>query len=229
MQPPLSTGSEHVPVYVARDPVTGEVYVTDRPNGAIYVYDANGTYQRSFDPGVALEGWQPLGMWFDRDGNLYVTDVSTQPQQILVFDRAGNVVQRLGREAGLNFPNGIAVDKDRNVYVTDSSNGRLLVLDTIGAVVAQVGRGVGEGNLGLPRGVTVDDKGRVYVADATGQGVFVYGTYVPGETALPYLGFFGGEGVGNGAFLYPNGITVDGRGRVYVTDAGNDRVQVWSY
>ena len=37
------------------------------------------------------------------------------------------------------------------------------------------------------------------------------------------------EGVSNGTFQYPNGIAVDGRGRVYVTDGGNDRVQVWSY
>ncbi len=229
MQPPVSTGSEHVPVYVALDPVTGEVYVTDRPNGAIYIYDQNGTYQRSFDPGTELEGWQPLGIAFDESGNLYVSDVSTNPQQILVFDRSATVIQKLGEEAGLNFPNGIAVDKDHNVYVTDSSNGRLLVIDPSDTVVAQVGRGAGEGNLGLPRGVTLDDQGRVYVADATGQGVFVYGTWVPGERGLDYLGFFGGAGVSNGAFQYPNGIAVDGRGRVYVTDSGNDRVQVWSY
>jgi len=229
MQPPVSTGSQHVPVYLAMDPLTSEVYVTDRPNGAIYIYDANGTYQRAFDPGAELKGWQPLGLAFDTAGNLYVSDVSTQPQQIMVFDRVGQVIRKLGADAGLNFPNGIAVDKDGNVYVTDSSNGRLLVVDPAGTVVAQVGRGVGEGNLGLPRGVTLDETGRVYVADSTGQGVFVYGTYVAGERDLPYLGFFGGQGVSNGTFQYPNGIAVDGRGRVYVTDSGNDRVQVWSY
>jgi DNA-binding beta-propeller fold protein YncE len=146
-----------------------------------------------------------------------------------VFDPSGKLVRTAATGAGMNFPNGVAVDGAGYLYVTDANNGRLLVIDPSDNVVAQVGRGVGEGNLGLPRGVTIDDKGRVYVADATGQGVFVYGTYVPGESTLAYLGFFGGEGVTNGAFLYPNGITVDGRGRVYVTDAGNDRVQIWSY
>jgi DNA-binding beta-propeller fold protein YncE len=229
MQPPVSTGAEHVPVYLALNPVNGEVYVSDRPTGAVYIYDANGTYQRQFNAGAAQEDWQPLGIAFDAAGNLYVTDVSTTPQQILVFDPTGALVRTLGTSAGLNFPNGVAADAAGNVYVTDGNNGRLLVIDPNDQVVAQVGRGVGDGNLGLPRGLTIDGQGRVYVADATGQGVFVYGTYVPGERGLDYLGFFGGQGVANGAFQYPNGIAVDQRGRVYVTDAGNDRVQVWSY
>jgi DNA-binding beta-propeller fold protein YncE len=229
LQPPVSTGTEHVPVYLALDPINGEVYVTDRPTGDIYIYSAEGIYQRAFNPGPELKNWQPLGISFDAAGNLYVTDVSTTPQQIFEFDRSGTLVKTLGLSAGLNFPNGVAADKNGNVYVTDGNNGRLLVIDANDQVVAQVGRGVGEGNLGLPRAMTIDDKGRVYVADATGQGVFVYDTYRAGDRGLNYLGFFGGEGVSNGTFQYPNGIAVDGRGRVYVTDGGNDRVQVWSY
>jgi DNA-binding beta-propeller fold protein YncE len=229
LQPPLSTGTEHVPVYLALDPVNGEVYVTDRPTSDIYIYSAEGVYQRAFNAGSELENWQPLGINFDAAGKLYVTDVSTTPQRIHVFDRSGALIRTLGMSAGLNFPNGIAADKDGNVYVTDSNNGRLLVIDGNDQVVAQVGRGVGDGNLGLPRAISIDGTGRVYVADATGQGVFVYDTWKAGESGLNYLGFFGGAGVSNGTFQYPNGIAVDGRGRVYVTDGGNDRVQVWSY
>jgi DNA-binding beta-propeller fold protein YncE len=113
--------------------------------------------------------------------------------------------------------------------VTDGNNGRLLVFDTNDRVVAQVGRGVGSGNLGLPRGVAVDAQDRVYVVDATGQGVFVYAALKPEQTSPEYLGFFGGEGSANGAFLVPTGINLDDRGRIYVADSGNDRVQVWSY
>ena len=28
---------------------------------------------------------------------------------------------------------------------------------------------------------------------------------------------------------FPMGIAVDGRGRVYIADTANDRVQIWSY
>jgi sugar lactone lactonase YvrE len=146
-----------------------------------------------------------------------------------MIDPSGNVVRTFGESASMSFPNGVSVDKDGNVYVTDSNNGRLLVFTPDGTLVTQVGRGVGEGNLGLPRGVAVSDDGKVYIADSTGQSVFVYATYKPGDTRLEFLGSFGAGGVSNGTFQFPNGLTLDARGRVYVADAGNDRVQVWSY
>jgi DNA-binding beta-propeller fold protein YncE len=229
MRPPLSTGEEHVPVYLAVDPLNGEVYVSDRPTGSVYIYDSNGTYQRAYTPPGAVKGWQPLALTFDAAGNLYATDVSTTPQTILEFDRQGNLVRTIGDKANLSFPNGVAVDAKGYVYVTDSNNGRLVVFDTAGLQVAQIGRGVGDGNLGLPRGIAVSSDNRVYVADATGQGVYVYSTYKEGDRRLDYLGFFGGEGLGNGQFEFPNGLALDGRGRIYVVDSANDRVQVWSY
>ena len=56
----------------------------------------------------------------------------------------------------------------------------------------------------------------------------MYGTCQEGREPR-YLGSFGTQGVGEGAFDYPNGVAVDGRGRIYVADSANDRVQVWSY
>ena len=229
MQPPKSTGTDHTPVYLAIDPLTGEVYVTYRPTGSIYVYDANGTYQRTYTSKVPDQSWQPLGIAFDKAGNLYVTDVGNSPQRVLEIDRSGNVVRTIGESANLSFPNGLAADDAGYLYVTDSNNGRLVVFAPNGTIAAQVGRGVSEGALGLPRGVAIDGQGRVYVGDATGQGVFVYGVLKTGEQRLDYLGFFGGEGVANGKFEYPNGVAADARGRLYVADAMNDRVQLWSY
>jgi len=69
----------------------------------------------------------------------------------------------------------------------------------------------------------------VYVVDTSGNSVFVYGQYKDGATALEFLGSFGTEGVANGTFAYPNDIAVDARGRLYVADSANDRVQLWSY
>jgi DNA-binding beta-propeller fold protein YncE len=229
LEPPASTGTEHVPVYVAIDPLTEEVYVSDRPVGTIYVYNRDGVFQREFRPPAELDGWQPLGIAFDASGWLYVTDLAGEQQQVAVIDRSGALARTFGAEAGLNFPNGIALDGAGNAYVTDSNNGRLLVFDTAGVLVAQVGRGVGVGNLGLPRGVTIDSRGRVYVIDTTGQGVFVYDVLKADQQRLDYLGFFGDQGIEDGAFQYPTGGDVDDRGRVYVADTVNDRIQVWSY
>ena len=123
----------------------------------------------------------------------------------------------------------MAVDGAGNVYVSDSNNGRLLMFGTDGQIRAQIGRGSGQGNLGLPRGLAVDGSGRVFVADSTGQGVFVYRAPGGDERRLDYLGYVGGEGVSDGMFEYPNSVAIDARGRVYVADTFNDRVQIWSY
>jgi DNA-binding beta-propeller fold protein YncE len=227
--PPVSTGTMHVPTYLAVNPVTGDVYVSDRPTGSIYVYSADGTYQRSYAPPADSTAWQPLGLGFDAAGNLFVTDIGLLPHRIREFDASGAQVRVFGADAGLDFPNGVAVDAAGYAYVTDSNHGRLLVFDQSGNIVARIGRGAGDGNLGLPRGVAVDDRGRVYVVDSSGQAVFVYGQYQEGTDRLEFLGTFGGEGIADGAFAYPNGIAVDSRGRLYVADSGNDRVQLWSY
>jgi len=229
MAPPESTGTQHVPVYVAVDPLTSEVYMSDRMTGAIYVYDRDGAYQRTFTLAEPRQGWQPLGLAFDAKGNLYVTDLSGPFQKVLVIDRTATVVRRLGENDKLSFPNGVAVDGAGNVYVSDSNNGRLLVFGTDGQVRAQVGRGAGQGNLGLPRGLAMDGQGRVFVADSTGQGVFVFRSPSGDSQRLDYFGFFGGEGIADGTFEYPNSVAVDARGRVYVADTFNDRVQIWSY
>lgn len=228
-QPPASTGSEHVPVWIAIDPLTSEVYVTDRPTGDIYIYDRDGAYLRRLTLAQPIPGWQPVGIAFDTAGSLYVADLSGPTPRIQVIDRQANVVRTFGEESRLSFPNGMAVDANGYVYVADSNNGRLMVFDADGTLAAQVGRGSGEGNLGLPRGVAVDAQGRVFVVDATGQGVFIYRSPNSADRSLEYLGYFGGEGVEDSKFEFPNGGAVDGRGRVYVADTVNDRIQVWSY
>ena len=227
--PPASTGSDHVPVYVAIDPTNADVYVSDRPTGSILVFGADGAFKRVFQPGKSLTGWQPLGLGFDAHGHLYVTDVSGPFNTVHEFDAGGALVRTIGKDGQFNFPNGVAVDPAGNLYVTDSNNGRLVVLDPSGRERAIVRRGAGSGDLGLPRGTAIDDGGRVYVVDTSGQGVQVYHVVGSNDDPPAFIGRFGSGGTDDGAFQYPNGIAVDGRARVYVTDWRNNRVQVWTY
>lgn len=228
--PPKSTGLSHVPVYVAVDPTTNDVYVSDRASQAVYVYDEKGAYRRTFVPrGDLGKDWQPLGLAFGKRGALYVTEVSGAPHQVLVFRRDGTLARTLGSTSGLTFPNGIVVDEQGKVYVSDSNNGRLVIFDPAGKVVAAINRGVAAGDLGLPRGAAIDGSDRLYIVDTAGHTVRVYRT-ADGKSALPrYLGTFGVEGQTDGTFEYPNGVATDDRDRVYVTDRENNRVQVWSY
>jgi len=229
LQPPAETGTEHVPVWVAVDPATFEVFVTDRPTGEVYVYDRDGAYERTFAPTIAIPGWQPVGIAFDAAGDVLVTDLGGPAAQIEMFDPSGVLLRTYAQAEKLSFPNGVAVDANGNVYVADSNNGRLLVYAPDGTLVSQVGRGVGTGKLGLPRGVSIDDQGRVQVCDPTAQGVHVYRVLGTEPGDLEYIGFFGSQGIGEGELSFPNGVASDARGRVFVTDTGNNRIQVWSY
>jgi hypothetical protein len=57
----------------------------------------------------------------------------------------------------------------------------------------------------------------------------IYKVPGPDDRTPPFVGRFGTQGTGDGQFEVPNGIAVDTRGHVFVTDLANDRTQVWSY
>lgn len=229
LKPPATGGGDHVPVYVAINPVNGDVYVSDRPAATVYVYSADGTYLRAFDPGPDLKGWAPLGLAFDAKGDLFATNVGAPFQAVHEFGPDGTFIRTFGKVDEFNFPNGVTVDASGNIYVADSNNGRLVVFDSAGKELGMIRRGVKVGDLGLPRGTATDDSARIYVADVTGQGVQIYHALATGDSQPKFIGRFGEEGSGDGGFRLPNAVAVDGRSRVYVADWRNNRIQVWTY
>lgn len=227
--PPTTVTTRATQLYVAVNPLTDEVFASDRMAGQVYVYDADGAYARRLDPGSDLAGWQPLALAFDKDGNLYVSDVAGAYHSVHEFAPDGRLLRSFGGPGVLNFPNGIAVDDTGYVYVSDTNDGRLIVFEPTGAQAGVVSRGPTNAELGLPVGIAIDDRDRVFVVDSVAHDIQMYKTFSPGDRAPEYLASFGIEGTSDGAFEFPNGIAVDGRGRVYVADWNNDRLQVWSY
>lgn len=232
LKPPGRDAVRRLPVYVAVSPRTEDVYVSDRLREDVDVYSPNGSYLRALRPtGSLAKGAKPLGLAFGPEGQLYMTDVggARRDQRILAFAGSGTAPERrIGSPGAFWFPNGLALDSKGDLYVADSNDGRLAIFSPGGKLVSSIARGVGEGDVGLPRGVAIDG-GRLFVVDTTAQAVKVY--RIPGKaTEVPrYVGSFGGEGIGDGQFEYPNGIAVDRSGRIYVTDRENGRVQVWEY
>ena len=229
LAPPRGNGIGHLPVYVAVDPATDDIYISDRIQQTVYVYDRDGGYRREFVPSNEALGatWQPLALAFDDESRLYVSDVSRRIHRVMVFRRDGTLLRSFDNAGPLSFPNAIAVDRQGRVYISDSNNGRLVIFDRAGRLVGAITRGAGAGDLGLPRGMAIDARGRLYIVDTTGQAVQVY--QLQDGPALPkYVGSFGREGQDDGSFEYPNGAAANGS-RVYVTDRENNRVQVWTY
>ena len=224
---PPATGTDHVFVYVAVNPINGDIYVTDRPATSIYIYGADDTYKGTFAAPDSLAGWQPLGIGFDPAGNMFVTDPSVNAVQEFAPD--GSLIRTIGQPGEFSFPNGVVEDSTGRLYIADSNNGRLVVLDRAGSQIGIVRRGPSDGDVGLPRGMAIDDQQRVYVVDSVDQAVKVYQPAADPTSAPTYIGQFGDAGTGDGAFAFPNAVATDARGRVYVADWDNDRVQVWTY
>jgi sugar lactone lactonase YvrE len=81
----------------------------------------------------------------------------------------------------------------------------------------------------MPRGIAQDDSSRLFVVDTTDHMVRVYTVGDKAAEAPTYVGSIGGEGRADATFEYPNGLAVDKRAHIYVTDRENNRVQVWGY
>jgi DNA-binding beta-propeller fold protein YncE len=229
LKPPRDKINSHLPAYVAVDPKTSEVYVTDRATAKIYVYDSSGNYLREFKP-TGMTAWNPLAITFTSDGSLFVSDVKEKKQRIWQLSTDGTIVREMGQTDNLNFVNGLAMQPDGTLFASDSNSGRVLLFRDGNKAITALARGEADAPLGLPRGLAIDDRGRLYVVDTVNQVVRVYLPSEDETSPAPVYGFsFGEQGTNDGAFEYPNGAAVDSQGRIYITDRENNRLQVWSY
>src|SRR5690606_9155647 len=95
-------------------------------------------------------------------------------------------------------------------------------------------QGSGPGEFDTPTGIAAvdafdQDHGLVVVADTGNHRVQVIeGEDVPGSFFFTFRLIIGAQGTSPGKFQSPEGIALDTSGNIYVTDTGNDRIQVFS-
>lgn len=229
ISPPGSSVLDRAPVYVAVDS-QGQVYVADRQRHRIYVYNSDGRFVREVEPPAEAPFAAPIGVAFDRAGNLLVADASKDNHTVVVLDPQGKLVRRLGKygeEPGqFLFPNQAAADSRGRLYVSNGNNGRVDVFGADGQFVGVLAAGSGKGAVNMPRGIFVDQQERLFVVDSIGSAVQVFDV---GGDNPGYLYAIGSEGIGNGQMRYPTAVAVDSTGRVYIADRVNQRLQVWTY
>lgn len=232
------------PLYVARNPLDGNLYVSDRRTRSIQIFDFEGTHIGEFEPNLPEEElpafdtggveWVPLAIDFADDGSMVVTDLLAA-HRVLVFDPQGTFVRAVGSTGMVDqaaespllfqFPNNVKTIDDE-IWVADSNNRRLQVL------------GLSDGQFdrlvvteGLPRGFdfltlqSEESTPNVYiaVADTLAHDVTLWS--MAGNRQLT----FGSSGVLEGQFSYPNDLSVGPGNRIFVTDSANSRVQVWGW
>jgi hypothetical protein len=170
---------------------------------------------------------------------------------ILLFDASGKLVRSFG--AGLIMaPHGIHVDGDGNVWITDyQDNAPRGPRGTRGARGGPVGAAAGatkghqvfkfspEGKLlmtlGTPGGsnesgyfyqpndVLAAPNGDIFVSQGHGGG----GSILKFDKTGKLIKQFGRNGSGPGEFNVPHALAMDSRGRLFVGDRGNSRIQIF--
>ena len=182
----------------------------------------------------------PRGIAFDSSGNIYVSESNND--RIQKFDSTGNFLSKFGTEGSadgqFDSPKGIALDTTGNIYVADDNNERIQIFDSSGTLLTQFGtEGTADGQFDDPVDVALDTTGNIYVLDSGNSSVQIF------DSSGAFLLTFGsscrlsdsigcvdpdGTGplqLGDGQFRSPDSIALDSVGNIYVSDAGNDRVQ----
>jgi DNA-binding beta-propeller fold protein YncE len=208
-----------------------DLYVVDTGNCRIQKFNNAGNFIQLWGMfGTAPSNFQnPTGIAVDEKNVVYVCD--TGNHRIQRFDaRNGAYLSKWGRQGGgdgqFNAPWGVAVDNKRGyVYVVDSANFRVQKFDRTGEFIMAWGSfGNADGQFYFCRGIAVDETdGAVYVVDMGNHRIQKFDT---STNFLPQLlGTWGTKGQEPGQFWNPWGIAIDRDGFLYVTDAGNHRIQ----
>ena len=155
-----------------------QVYVCDKDNARVQVFDSNLKFVRSFgtqgDGPGQLE--RPKDIDFDTQGNIYVTDFNKS--QVVVFSEDGQYLRHFGQKGRgkgeLSEPEGLCVSGN-HVYITERGNNRVSVFHTSGQFVYSFGEwGSGRGELKYPRGIAIDQDGFVFICDTGNYNIQVF-------------------------------------------------------
>jgi DNA-binding beta-propeller fold protein YncE len=204
------------------------IYVTDSQAGKVFVWNAEGKYQRAIGSLKGGEGFfkRPTGIAVDSaTQRIYITD--TLRNKIFVTDMQGSVLESFGKNGSgdgeFNYPTEIRLNGN-DLVVVDAMNFRVQVLDRSGAFRYSIGKvGDGAGWMFRPKGIGFDSEGHLYVVDGAWSVVQVFNK----EGQLLY--YFGEKGTGPGEFQLPAGLQIDNTDHVYVVDSYNRRIQVFRY
>jgi DNA-binding beta-propeller fold protein YncE len=193
------------------------------------------------DPYRPVENWAqlPAGIQWgqvisvrpDAHGNLWVFHRSEPP--IVEFDGSGKFLKSLG--AGMFVqPHGLTIDRDGNLWATDSQakegkGQQVFKMSPEGKVLMTLGKagvtGAGPDTFNGPTDVAIAANGDIFVAD--GHGGDTNARIVKFSKGGKFIKEWGKKGTGPGEFDTPHSIAMDSKGRVFVADRGNNRIQIF--
>lgn len=228
----------------------GTLYVMDRGNYRVVHLSPSGEFLDAFgqlgrSPSDIYTGWD-VGV--DASGNIYICNMvstedgsSVEHDGVRVFAPDGHLLREIGGQDYVyddtsiphNYPYGLDLDSQGWVYIADLAPNTVRVYDAQGQMLARFfgASGSGEGEFNDMMDVAVDDRrGLLYVVDSLNCRIQQYSLSfsTSGIPTATYRLAFGEYGREPGQLSYPQSAAVDREsGRVYVSDMGNLRIQVF--
>lgn len=166
---------------------------------------------------------------FHRNERAWTTPFSDRPiaePTVAVIDgRTGKLLAEWGAGEFI-MPHGLTIDREDNVWLTDVGRHQVFKFTDDGRLLLTLGErckpGADHSHFNLPTDVAVLPDGSFYVSDG-----YRNTRVLKFDAAGRYEFEWGGKGAEPGKFNLPHGIAVDERGRIFVCDRSNARLQVF--
>jgi DNA-binding beta-propeller fold protein YncE len=204
------------PLSIARDAKDGNIFITSFEAGEVVILDSRGALIRRLGAGVGL--FAPYGVAIDSAGLIYVSEM--QKGLLKIFSSSGLSVDEidLSRVMGRTVsPGRITLGKDGSLNIVDLAGNEILVLNS----KREFARTLGKFD-NLQKAMS-SGNGRILGLSAMGKAVKVFGN----EGAL--LVSFGAHGEEfEKSFSFPTGFDIDSKGRLWIADAFQHRLKVFS-
>jgi sugar lactone lactonase YvrE len=202
---------------------SGNVYATDTDNNRVQMFNASAVWQ--WTTGGTATGTGngqfnfPDAIALDNSGNVYVADDGNSRVEILNASTGAYISQ--WTNANFYDVTGMAVDSANGFLYANHNGGSIDKFTLSGTFLTSWPIPVG-GNFAT---IAIQPgTGTLFVSDTTLNRVDVY------TSSGTFIDSIGSLGSGNGQFASscPAGLTFDSNGNLYVNDAGNNRVEVFT-
>jgi hypothetical protein len=182
------------------------------------------------EPDTMPDGWKfgrVSSVTVDKAGEVYVFHRGKKADPIVVFDAKGKYLRSWGRDMFGNA-HGMRTDSNGNIWVTDNGNHQVMQFTRDGKLLLTLGvkgkPGTDDKTFNRPTDIAFSPDGRhFYVSDGYGNSRVVKFT-----KEGKYVSTWGKRGKAPGEFNTPHSIAIDSKGRVFVSDRENNRIQVFT-
>lgn len=201
------------------------------PLSRAHAEDAAGGYRLVENWGQLPKGtkWGVMSaIGVDPKGNVYAFQRDKPVSKILVFDEQGKFLRAWG-EGGFPGAHGLRVMPDGAIWATDKISQQVLKFDLSGKLLMSLGRKGVTGDMNSHDAfngvsdVAVAANGDIFVSDGEDGNNRIVKFSKDGK----FIAFWGTKGAGPGQLDNPHALAIDSKGRIWVCDRANKRLQLF--